>query len=83
MSLDLKKAGLDKTKLPKHIAIIMDGNGRWAQKRGLPRYLGHQQGMRVLGKRWKPCWPGKFPALRFLLSAPKIGIDLRMKSIIS
>lgn len=50
MSLDLKKAGLDKTKLPKHIAIIMDGNGRWAQKRGLPRYLGHQQGMRVLGK---------------------------------
>ncbi|SHN16561.1 isoprenyl transferase [Gracilibacillus kekensis] len=31
--------------IPKHIAIIMDGNGRWAQKRGLPRVAGHQEGM--------------------------------------
>lgn len=30
--------------VPRHIAIIMDGNGRWAQKRGLPRTLGHRQG---------------------------------------
>lgn len=30
---------------PKHIAIIMDGNGRWAKKRGLPRTAGHQQGI--------------------------------------
>lgn len=30
--------------IPKHIAIIMDGNGRWAQKRGLPRVFGHRQG---------------------------------------
>ena len=29
---------------PKHIAIIMDGNGRWAQSRGLPRVMGHRQG---------------------------------------
>jgi len=34
--------------LPKHVAIIMDGNGRWAQKRGLPRLLGHRKGARVL-----------------------------------
>ena len=27
-----------------HIAIIMDGNGRWAKKRGLPRFLGHKEG---------------------------------------
>ena len=32
--------------LPAHIAIIMDGNGRWAQRRGLPRVLGHRQGIR-------------------------------------
>jgi undecaprenyl diphosphate synthase len=32
-------------KLPRHIAIIMDGNGRWAQKRGLPRTAGHRAGM--------------------------------------
>ncbi len=36
---------LDKNKLPRHIAIIMDGNGRWAQKRGLPRTLGHRAGV--------------------------------------
>lgn len=35
---------LDSTRLPKHIAIIMDGNGRWAGKRSLKRFLGHQQG---------------------------------------
>lgn len=37
-------ADVDLTKLPKHIAIIMDGNGRWAKNRGLPRILGHQEG---------------------------------------
>ncbi len=36
---------IDSTKLPVHIAIIMDGNGRWAKKRGLPRHYGHQEGM--------------------------------------
>ena len=31
-----------------HIALIMDGNGRWAKSRGLPRYEGHAQGLRTL-----------------------------------
>jgi undecaprenyl diphosphate synthase len=35
---------LDPTKIPQHVAIIMDGNGRWAGKRALKRFLGHQQG---------------------------------------
>ncbi|HXM98713.1 MAG TPA: isoprenyl transferase [Candidatus Dormibacteraeota bacterium] len=35
---------LDLTRLPRHIAVIMDGNGRWAQKRHLPRVAGHQSG---------------------------------------
>ncbi len=39
---------VDKTKLPEHIAIIMDGNGRWAKKRGLPRIAGHKQGVEAL-----------------------------------
>lgn len=39
-----KKAALDVAKLPQHIAIIMDGNGRWAKKRGLPRSAGHSAG---------------------------------------
>lgn len=32
--------------VPRHIAIIMDGNGRWARQRGLPRHLGHREGMK-------------------------------------
>ena len=46
MALFKKKTGAapDPAKLPRHIAIIMDGNGRWAQKRGLPRTAGHAAG---------------------------------------
>ncbi len=39
---------LDPKRLPKHIAVIMDGNGRWAQKRGLPRIAGHRAGAKVV-----------------------------------
>lgn len=35
-------------KVPKHIAIIMDGNGRWAKRRGLPRYFGHREGAKTV-----------------------------------
>lgn len=37
-----------KPSLPTHVAIIMDGNGRWAQKRGLPRLMGHRAGVAAL-----------------------------------
>ncbi len=36
---------LDRTRLPRHVAIIMDGNGRWAKKKGLPRIEGHRRGV--------------------------------------
>ncbi|MBO9128851.1 isoprenyl transferase [Bacillus sp. 165] len=39
-----------KGEIPKHIAIIMDGNGRWAKKRALPRVAGHHEGMKVVRK---------------------------------
>ena len=42
MSLEEK---IDKNHLPQHVAIIMDGNGRWAKARGLERYMGHQEGV--------------------------------------
>lgn len=38
----------DTTNIPKHVAIIMDGNGRWAQKRGLPRVAGHKAGVETV-----------------------------------
>ncbi|MBN2564702.1 MAG: di-trans,poly-cis-decaprenylcistransferase, partial [Candidatus Eisenbacteria bacterium] len=37
----LDRLGLDPGRVPRHVAIIMDGNGRWAKKRGLPRVAGH------------------------------------------
>ena len=39
---------IDKLRVPEHIAIIMDGNGRWANKKGLPRSFGHNKGVKVL-----------------------------------
>ena len=44
---DLSKR-IDKQKVPEHVAIIMDGNGRWATKKGLPRSFGHNKGVSVL-----------------------------------
>ena len=41
---------VDYDNLPKHIGIIMDGNGRWAKKRGLPRSAGHREGAKTLEK---------------------------------
>ncbi len=41
--------------IPRHIGIIMDGNGRWAKKRGLPRSAGHAQGARVFRSITKEC----------------------------
>lgn len=42
-------------KLPNHIAIIMDGNGRWATKRGLPRYFGHKAGVKAIKRTILAC----------------------------
>lgn len=47
--------GLDRNKIPNHIAIIMDGNGRWAKKRLMPRAVGHRQGAESLRKTLKAC----------------------------
>ena len=39
---------IDSNAIPKHVAIIMDGNGRWAKRRGMPRSMGHRAGADVL-----------------------------------
>tara|TARA_B100000424_G_scaffold270572_1_gene270343 strand:- start:582 stop:1385 length:804 start_codon:yes stop_codon:yes gene_type:complete len=46
-NLELSKQ-IDKLRIPEHVAIIMDGNGRWATKKGLPRSFGHNKGVNVL-----------------------------------
>ncbi len=44
-----------KMSVPRHIAIIMDGNGRWARKRGLPKIMGHRQGVESVKKIVRAC----------------------------
>ena len=51
-----KVSDIDYTNIPRHIAIIMDGNGRWAKKRGLSRSMGHREGSRTLKKIVEACY---------------------------
>ena len=46
---------LDLSNIPKHIAIIMDGNGRWARERNLPRTMGHRAGIETIREIVKEC----------------------------
>ncbi|HEY9606729.1 MAG TPA: isoprenyl transferase [Allocoleopsis sp.] len=57
MQTILKKlpSDLDQDRLPKHVAVIMDGNGRWAKRRGLPRIMGHRQGVDALKDLLRCC----------------------------
>jgi undecaprenyl diphosphate synthase len=48
-------AGLDPERLPRHIAVIMDGNGRWAQRRGLARIEGHRRGVQSVRGTIEEC----------------------------
>jgi undecaprenyl diphosphate synthase len=48
-------ADLDAQRLPKHVAVIMDGNGRWAKRRGLPRIMGHRRGVDTLKELLRCC----------------------------
>jgi len=50
-----RRLGLTPEQIPRHIAIIMDGNGRWAQKKGLPRAQGHRQGGKTVEKIAQYC----------------------------
>ena len=51
----LAAAGLDPVRLPRHVAVIMDGNGRWAQQRGLPRIEGHRRGVQSVRATIEEC----------------------------
>src|SRR5437588_11640898 len=51
----LSAAGLDPARLPRHVAIIMDGNGRWARQRGKPRIEGHSRGVKSVRSTIEEC----------------------------
>ncbi|MEL6495144.1 MAG: isoprenyl transferase [Cyanobacteria bacterium J06623_7] len=54
---------LDRERLPQHVAVIMDGNGRWAKNQGKPRIIGHQKGVDVLKDLLRCCKDWGIPAL--------------------
>jgi len=49
------KSKIDLDKLPKHVAVIMDGNGRWAKKHGKPRIFGHRNGVKAVREISESC----------------------------
>lgn len=51
------------SKLPQHLAIIMDGNGRWAKKKGLPRSMGHREGAKAVKRVIANCLDFNIPIL--------------------
>lgn len=55
LTLREMRANVDAAALPKHIAIIMDGNGRWARRRGLPRIAGHKKGADAVHRTSEHC----------------------------
>lgn len=64
---------LNKDKLPKHLAIVMDGNGRWAQHRNLPRNAGHRAGVKSVDEIVTTCRRLGIPALTlFALSTENL-----------
>lgn len=78
-------AELDPKRFPRHIAVIMDGNGRWAQRRHLPRVAGHKAGVRTAREVIETCARLKINALTLYAFSvenwrrPKTEIDFLMR----
>lgn len=80
---------IDKSNLPKHIAVIMDGNGRWAKKQGAMRIFGHHHGIKAVRETVEACGELGIEYLTLYTfstenwSRPKIEVDGIMKLLIS
>ena len=70
------------TKIPNHLALILDGNGRWALKRGLKRYEGHQKGIETLGEIARAARPGYAVSQRAAAHAPRFQPPNRPKKLV-
>ena len=83
-----KEIVLHKDRLPKHLAIIMDGNGRWAKAKGMPRTFGHEQGVKTVRATVEHCVSLGIEYLTLYTfstenwNRPKFEIDLLMKLLI-
>ncbi|MBZ0327385.1 MAG: isoprenyl transferase [Altibacter sp.] len=80
---------IDKSKLPTHLAVIMDGNGRWAKQKGLFRTMGHEKGSKAVQEIVEAC--GKLNISYLTLYAfstenwkrPKLEVELLMKLLVA
>ena len=80
---------INKERLPKHLAIIMDGNGRWAKQKGLLRAIGHENGTKSVRETVETC--AKLGIENLTLYAfstenwkrPKLEVDTLMKLLVS
>ncbi len=80
---------IDLTKLPQHLAVIMDGNGRWAKQKGLFRALGHENGTKAVREIVEACAEINIPFLTLYAfstenwNRPKLEVELLMKLLVS
>ncbi|GEQ87384.1 isoprenyl transferase [Patiriisocius marinistellae] len=80
---------IDTKKLPKHLAIIMDGNGRWAKQKGFLRAIGHENGTKAVREITEACAEINIPFLTLYAfstenwNRPKIEVELLMKLLVS
>ena len=80
MSVDLRR-----NTIPRHLGIIMDGNGRWAQQRGLPRTAGHQAGVQTVKRTVEACTEVRIQVLTLYTFStehwcrPNVEVDFLMR----
>jgi undecaprenyl diphosphate synthase len=86
--MDLREQ-IDLKKVPTHLAIIMDGNGRWAKQKGLLRTIGHENGSKVVREVVEACAEIDIPFLTLYAfstenwNRPKVEVELLMKLLVS
>jgi undecaprenyl diphosphate synthase len=79
---------IDLEKLPKHLAVIMDGNGRWAKQKGLLRTIGHENGTKAVKEIVEACAEINIPFLTLYAfstenwNRPQMEVDLLMKLLV-
>ena len=80
---------IDKNRLPQHLAVIMDGNGRWAKKKGLFRSIGHENGSKAVRETVEACAELNISYLTLYAfstenwNRPKLEVDTLMKLLVS
>lgn len=80
---------IDKNALPQHLAIIMDGNGRWAKQRGMFRFKGHESGSKAVREIVEGCAKIGIPYLTLYAfstenwNRPKMEVELLMRLLVS